>query len=55
MIAAGVIWPPVCAAAVALRFTTRKAQRLNLGVDDWLVLPALVQILRIQILDNEDI
>ena len=43
MIAAGVIWPPVCAAVVALRFTTRKAQRLNLGVDDWLVLPALVQ------------
>lgn len=44
MIATGAIWPPVCAAVVGLRFMTRRAQRLKLGIDDWLVLPALVQI-----------
>lgn len=28
--------------AVALRFTTRYIQRQPLGIDDWLMLPAMV-------------
>ena len=42
MILAGAIWPPVCAVVASLRFMTRRAQRTPLGMDDWLVLPALV-------------
>ena len=41
-IAAGVIWPPLCAILVALRFYTRRVQHLDLFVDDWLTIPALV-------------
>jgi hypothetical protein len=39
---AGVIWPPVCIAVVAARIATRNAQRMKLGLDDWLMVPALV-------------
>ena len=42
VITAGAVWPPVCAAVVALRFYTRKAQTVQLGPDDWLTVPALV-------------
>ena len=42
LIAAGAIWPPVCATVVALRFIARRVQNVQLGIDDWLVLPALV-------------
>ena len=42
LITAGAIWPPVCAAVVALRFYTRRAQNIRLGPDDWLTIPALV-------------
>ena len=42
LIAAGAIWPPVCATVVALRFIARRVQSVQLGIDDWLVLPALV-------------
>lgn len=42
VIAAGAVWPPVCAGLVTLRFVARKVQRAPLQIDDWLVLPALV-------------
>lgn len=42
LIAAGTIWPPVCATIVVMRFIARRGQRAQLGIDDWLVLPALV-------------
>lgn len=42
VIAAGAIWPPVCTTIVLLRFIARRAQKAQLGIDDWLVLPALV-------------
>ena len=42
LIAAGAIWPPVCATVVALRFLARRVQSVQIGIDDWLILPALV-------------
>ncbi|PQE29152.1 plasma membrane Pth11 protein [Rutstroemia sp. NJR-2017a BBW] len=42
---AGIIWPPVCIAVVAARFATRNAQRVKLGLDDWLMVPALLLVL----------
>ena len=45
-IAAGAIFPPVCATLVALRFYARRAQGVGFGYDDWLVLPALVSVLQ---------
>lgn len=44
VIAAGAIWPSVCAVAVALRFYTRRLQGTTLLMDDWLTIPALVGI-----------
>ena len=44
-IAAGAVLPPLCAAAVGLRFYTRLHYGMKLGMDDWLVLPALVSTL----------
>lgn len=41
-IAAGAVWPPLCAAAVALRFYARRVQGERLLLDDWLTIPALV-------------
>ena len=43
VIAAGAIWPPVCAIAVCLRFYTRHVQSNRLLADDWLLVPALVR------------
>ena len=39
---AGIIWPPVCIGIVGARIARKNAQRTKLGLDDWLVLPALV-------------
>ena len=44
VIAAGALWPPVCTIVVAMRFLARRTQGVQLDVDDWLVLPALVSI-----------
>jgi len=41
-IAAGAIFPPVCATLVALRFHSRKMQKAPLGWDDWLTIPPLL-------------
>ncbi|KAL8962056.1 MAG: hypothetical protein Q9193_001488 [Seirophora villosa] len=45
VIAAGAVWPPVCAGLVTLRFVARKVQRAPLQIDDWLVLPALALVI----------
>ena len=42
VIAAGAIFPPLCASLVALRFYSRKVANLSYGLDDWLTIPALV-------------
>lgn len=42
VIAAGAVWPPLCAVAVALRFYTRRVQGASLMIDDWLTIPALI-------------
>ena len=44
VIAAGAVWPPLCAGLVALRFVARTVTRAPLRIDDWLVLPALVSL-----------
>lgn len=41
-IAAGAIFPPVCAGLVALRFYARRQQGNGLKLDDYLTIPALV-------------
>lgn len=43
-IAIGATLPAVCIGVVALRFYTRTRQSVNLGIDDWLILGALVRI-----------
>lgn len=45
VIAAGAVWPPLCAFIVALRFYTRRVQGARLLLDDWLTIPALVGFL----------
>ena len=40
--AAGIVWPPICIAVVGARFAIRRAQRAAFGIDDWLIVPALV-------------
>ncbi|KAF2237741.1 hypothetical protein EV356DRAFT_529673 [Viridothelium virens] len=47
IIAAGAVWPVVCAGVVSLRFLTRKMQGAKLNVDDWLTLPALLLVIGI--------
>jgi hypothetical protein len=42
VIAAGAAWPPICAAAVILRFYTRRTFKMKLLLDDWLTIPALI-------------
>lgn len=42
--ATGIIWPPLCAIVVALRFYTRRVQGARLLQDDWLTVPAIVSI-----------
>lgn len=42
VIAAAVVWPPLCLIVVALRFYTRKRQGARLLIDDWLTIPAVV-------------
>ena len=44
VIAAGVVWPVVCITVVVLRFAARKIKNERIGVDDWLMLPALVSL-----------
>ena len=46
MYSLGAIWPPVCGAVVGLRFYVRRAQRTNIGVDDWLALTVLVSTIQ---------
>ena len=43
-VAAAVVLPMVDIIAVALRFFTRRKQRLPIGIDDWLTIPALVRL-----------
>lgn len=42
--AAAVVFPVIGAILVALRVSTRRKRAKKLGVEDWLVLPALVGI-----------
>lgn len=42
VLAAGAIFIAVCTIIVTLRFFTRAVQKAKIGIDDWLVLPALV-------------
>ena len=42
IIAIAVLLPVLDIIAVAMRFITRRVQRLQLQTDDWLTLPALV-------------
>ena len=42
MLAAGATFIALCIIIVALRFFTRSLQKARIGIDDWLVLPALV-------------
>lgn len=42
VIALGAILPAIDVVVVALRFYARRKQKLQLMVDDWLVVPALV-------------
>lgn len=42
--AAGVVFPIVCATVTGLRFYVRSIQKFQAGIDDWLVLFALVRI-----------
>jgi hypothetical protein len=42
VIAAGVVFPVVGLATVALRFYVRKVQKASWGLDDWLILPASI-------------
>ena len=48
VIAAGVVWPLLCAIVVALRFYTRRAQGARLLLDDWMTIPALVRMTRLE-------
>ena len=41
--AIGVLFPILGAVAVGLRFRIRRIRKTELGVDDWLCLPALVR------------
>ena len=42
VIVVSVLFPVLGIATVFLRFYTRRTQKIGLGVDDWLILPALV-------------
>ena len=42
VIAIGILFPTLGAAAVTARFYVRRNRKVSLGVDDWLCLPALV-------------
>jgi hypothetical protein len=44
VLTAGALFPPLCIIAVALRFYTRRVQKLELRLDDWLLLPSLVSV-----------
>ncbi len=39
----GVLFPVLGSVAVSLRFYTRHSQKAEIGIDDWLILPALVK------------
>ena len=41
--AAGIIFPTLCTTFAALRFYTRSRQKARIGIDDWLILAALVR------------
>ena len=43
LIAAGVVLPILASISVALRFHTRRGQRLPFAADDWLTIPAAVR------------
>ena len=40
--ACGVLFPILGAIAVALRFATRRRRKVEIGLDDWICIPALV-------------
>ena len=40
--AAGVVFPILCTAFALLRFYTRLRQRVEIGLDDWFIVAALV-------------
>ena len=42
VMAAGIVLPLVCTTIVGLRFYVRKTQKVSIGIDDWLTIPALV-------------
>lgn len=41
----GTVLPAVCIGVVALRFFTRRLQRVGIGIDDWLSLGGAVRLL----------
>jgi hypothetical protein len=42
---AATIFPAVCILIVSARLATRHAQRISFGLEDWLVVPALIMVL----------
>ena len=41
--AAGIVFPAICTTFAALRLYTRSQQKAQIGLDDWLILAALVR------------
>lgn len=52
VIAIGILFPALGAAAVTARFYVRRNRKVALGVDDWLCLPALVGHVSTEKYDN---
>lgn len=46
-LAVAIVLPVLSAAAVGLRFYARRRQRINIGIDDWCTIPALVSMVQI--------
>ncbi|RMZ39618.1 hypothetical protein CA14_010074 [Aspergillus flavus] len=44
VLAAGIVLPIVCLACVMLRFLARGRQKVRLGLDDWLLVPAAIMV-----------
>lgn len=43
LLTSSTLFIPACTLVVGLRFYTRHVQKLPFGIDDWLMLPALVR------------
>jgi hypothetical protein len=50
IMAAGIIFPILGIAAVVLRFYVRASRKQQIGMDDWLIIPALVWLSLVELL-----